>query len=1051
MLRLISKIIALVFALALLVIGALSVALPRLVNTEEFRTALHEGAAEALGTPIEWSALDAGVVPLRLTISDPVLVAEAANRDQARLTATKVDLRLSALALLQNKLQVDSLVLSGVELVVTRTPEGFVLPVASGSAEAESAASESSPGEGETEGADESGSSPETQPVEEEALQLALRRFLIEDSRIVVRDETLPRVLEWEFEDVRLEATGDSLDQPLALDLIASVSANGREAGGLEVLGEIALAGLYDLDVTLDGLQLNELQPYVQDATLAGALSGTIRLEGAEGVVSKVETDLEIVEMLVTSFGLDLVGRLDLKANQTLDQPVDFDAALDLGSEGRANIAGKMALDGALDAIIDLKSLELAPYAALAGQEMQVSGQASGRVEVATTADGGLARLETDLKIANARYADAALALGGTLDLALGLNGLEPTDPVRFDIALSLDDDGGLIDAEGKATMGGAVDAKLVLANVDLAPMAPWVPAGTKIAGRLTGDADLAMNADRVIERVSAKLAVAEARVVSDPLDVSGRFDLDIGRVGNEPIQLTAGLKLDDGSALVVEGTSTEAGVVDINAKLETFDLAIARPFLPDPEMKLAGLATGTGRLVGDAAAPEFLSFDVGVEGGAFVTEDYSVEGPFLAVIKVKEPMSRPRGRIDLDLTAASLRYLDQFSKPAGTRAEMTTRFVPEESGEIVFESKLKLRDIDEILLQGAIGDTTSVAVTTTNFNLKGWSEIFPVLEPYAVDGVIAVEGLGVELVEGAPSQFGGRISLRGVGLSVPNAGQVRLRGTILGEGNRIRTQGLKALVGGVVIGIKGAIEDPLGEGRFDLAIATQGEAETNDLLSNLTTTKDTVFGALDFNGQVTGRLDGPNGVADTLDGKVRFSIGEGKGGRLRGVSILRTVLDQIPLLGGAARLSQPFRGGRSVDDYFTERFDVIEGDFALGEGKVVAETLRLAYPGYEARLQGPMRLSNLEIDMTGEILLKGDLVSALGGLAGANLAERKPIRIELARVTNTLNDPKVVMTKSTLAAVPKLLFQATGLDTITLGIGKGVGKAIDRVMGGGN
>ena len=108
MLRLIPKIIALTLALALVVIGGISVALPRLVNTEEFRAALHESAAEALGTPIEWSALDAGVVPLRLTISDPVLIAEATNRDQARLTAAKVDLRLSAMALLQNKLQVDS-------------------------------------------------------------------------------------------------------------------------------------------------------------------------------------------------------------------------------------------------------------------------------------------------------------------------------------------------------------------------------------------------------------------------------------------------------------------------------------------------------------------------------------------------------------------------------------------------------------------------------------------------------------------------------------------------------------------------------------------------------------------------------------------------------------------------------------------------------------------------------------------------------------------------------------------------------------------------------
>ena len=715
MLRLIPKIIALTLALALVVIGGISVALPRLVNTEEFRAALHESAAEALGTPIEWSALDAGVVPLRLTISDPVLIAEATNRDQARLTAAKVDLRLSAMALLQNKLQVDSLVLSGVELIVTRTPEGLILPISAGPEEGEAIGPDSLP----------SPRSPQGTPdVKEEALQLALRRFVIEDSRIVVRDETLSRVVEWQFEGVRVVATGDSLDQPLALDLIASVAANGRDAGDIAVLGDVSLAGLYDLDVTLEALQLAELQPYIQDATIAGALSGTIRMEGAEGVVSKVETDLEVAQMVVKSFGLDLVGEFDLEANQTLDQPADFEAMLDLGSEGSAKIVGKMGLNGALDAVIDLTSFELAPYAGLAGQEMDVSGRASGRVEVATTADAGLARLETDLKIVNARYADAALALEGTLDLVLELDGLEPADPVRFDIALALDDGGGLIDAEGKATMGGAVDVKLVLANLDLASMAPWVPAGTKIAGRLTGDADLAMNAERVIERVSAKLAVAEARVVSDPLEVSGRLDLDIGRVGNEPIQLTADLKLDDGSALTATGTSTETGVVDIKASFETFDLAIARPFLPDPEMKLAGLASGTGRLVGDAAAPEFLSFEVGVEAGAFVTEDYSVEGPFLAVIKIKEPLSRPRGRIDLDLTGASLRYLDQFSKPAGMRAEMTTRFVPEESGEIVFESKLKLRDIDEILLQGAIGETTSVAVTTRKFNRKRRSRI---------------------------------------------------------------------------------------------------------------------------------------------------------------------------------------------------------------------------------------------------------------------------------------------------------------------------------------
>jgi hypothetical protein len=133
------------------------------------------------------------------------------------------------------------------------------------------------------------------------------------------------------------------------------------------------------------------------------------------------------------------------------------------------------------------------------------------------------------------------------------------------------------------------------------------------------------------------------------------------------------------------------------------------------------------------------------------------------------------------------------------------------------------------------------------------------------------------------------------------------------------------------------------------------------------------------------------------------------------------------------------------VDDYFTEEFEVIEGEFVIGGGRVDARTLRLSYPGYEARLEGPVRLATLEADMTGEVLLKADLVSAIAGLGGNVQAAREPIRIPLARVTGTLDAPEITMTSETLAAVPKLLFQATGLDTLTLG----VGRALERALGG--
>ncbi len=1043
MLKLISKLIVALFAVVLLLLGVAAIALPRVINTDEFHEVLRASAAQALGTPVEWSNVEAGLLPLRLIIAEPMVLAGSADREDARLTAKSIDLRLSALAFLARRIQVDSLVVHGLELVITRTRDGFVLPIRNGDAETdpasapEPATSIPPPADG-------------SNDADDAAFEIAIRKILISDSRLIVHDQTLPRPIEWRFEDIRFEAIGDSIEQPMTVEFSSRLANGERDIGGLTTSGRVSFAGVYDLEVGFEELLLAELQPYIADVTLSGALSGQVSIEGAGDVVSRVAVDLAVEDMRVKTFGLDLVGRLDLEARQTRKHPIEFEAALDLGAGGKVAMQGSMTLEGAVDARLALSSLEIEPFARLAGDEIAISGTASGRVELAASAADGLSHLTTDLKIENARYSDAVTDIGGALNLVLGLEGLGPDDPVRFDVGLAIDG-GGHVDAEGMATLAGLIDAKIVLGGVALARVAAWMPEGTRVEGTLTGDADIRVTPERKIERLAAKLRIDSARFVSDPVDVAGAFDLELGLLGEGRIQLAAGLRLDDGSQLEVEGTSTVAGVVDLDATFESFDLALVAPFLPDPEMLLAGSASGTGRLVGEVTAPEFLSLDLGIEDGAFKTSEYSVEGPFLVTVKVKEPLSRPRGRIELDLTAARVQYLDQFTKRAGMRAEMTTRFMSEDSGEIIFESKLKLRDIDEILLQGVIGETTSISVTTPRFNLKGWSEVLPVLAEYEADGVIALDGVGVELIDGAPSRFGGRIALRGVGLTVPDAGRVRLRGSILGEGTRIRTKGLKALVAGATVGIQGAVEDPFGEGRFDLSIQTIGEVEVDDLLRELAGSGGILFGLLDLRGEVHGRWGAEEGLMESLVGDLHFTVGEKGGGRLRGVSLLQTILDQIPLLGGAARLSSPFRGDQSVDDYFEDRFEVIEGDLDLASGRVVARLLRLAYPAYEVRLTGPMRLRDLQIDMTGELLLKDDLASVVGGIAGARMDEREPIRIPLARVTNTLDDPHVEMTAATLAAIPKLLFQASGLDTLTLGIGKSLGEAIGRVLGDGN
>jgi len=807
------KVIALVVVVGVLLVGVLAVALPRLVNSDQFRMALRESASETLGTPVEWEGLDVGLLPLRLTISAPVLVAANGNPDEARLTAESVDLRLALIPLFSGRVEVDSLVLRGVELVVTRTLEGFLLPTAGQDEDSDAAGSDNP--------------TPVPTPVEEtqeaETFELALRRIEILESRIIIRDRTLIQPIEWRLEDLAFEAKGSSASEPLEIQLTANIRSGAKEVGRVQSAGMVNLAGLYDLEIELEKLQIAEFQPYLPGPTVSGTLSGRIALDGETSKLSGLDLDLRLDQMAIRTTGLDLAGGLTLKVSQTLGEPVAFALVVDSERGGQAEIDGSLTFE-----------------------------------------EGGSTRFKTGLAISD-----------------------------------------------------------------------------------------------------------------------GGRFD--------------------------IEGTSSAEGVLDLRAEIEAFDLAIAEPFLPDPKIELAGRATGQARLVGPAASPELVSLELAVESGLLRMPDYLVEGPFLAKLRIDSPLSgQPQGRIDLDLTESRLEYQDQFNKPAGTRAEMTTTFSSKASGEIEFESRIKLRDINEILLQGAVGDSTSLELTVSNLNLEGWSDLLPALEPYDVAGIVHFDGLGVELIDDSPSLFDGRITLEGLSLSLPDADRLRIEGAIVGQGTRIRTQELRVLMGGMTVGISGAIEDPLDEARFELSVKSIGEAEANDFFSTMTGKKD-------------------------------------KGGRLRGVSILQTVLDQIPLLGGAARLTQKFRSGRSVDDYFTEHFEIIEGDIEFGEGQADAKKLRLAYEGYEVLLRGPIRLRDLTIDMTGELLLKEDLLEVLGGHGDEDPAKREPIRIPLARVTNTLSDPKVEMTADTLAAIPKLLLQGAALDKLAVG----VGRALGRLLGG--
>ncbi|MBC8188243.1 MAG: DUF748 domain-containing protein [Proteobacteria bacterium] len=555
------KVAVALVAVGLLVIAMVAILLPRLVQHDDFQATLREAAAEALGASVEWQSLEAGIFPPRLTIRSAVLEATSMNQDAASIRAASIDLRLSVLAILQSRVEVDSLVVRGAEIVVTRTAEGLVFPVGG----------ERSAGDFVPHSADSS------------SFDLAIRRVSVSGSRIIVRDQTLSAAVEWRFEDFELEAGSRIRSLSLEVKMAARIENQERDAGRIGVNGTVQLDGTFDLEIQFDELLVAAFNEYIRSAqadaetetAVTGVLSGRISVAGTASELAKVDLDVTVPTLVVRAPGVEFAGQLRLQGNRIDNGPIAFAAYFEPNAGEGAEFAGHWSVDGRLDAL----------------------------------------------------------------------------------------------------------------------------------------------------------------------------------------------LKFSKGGRVALEGLAGQDRRVDLHAEIEKLDLSLAKLFLPDPAMELGGIATGKARLVGPAGSPDFLRIDMRVESGLLRVPEYEVAGPIQIEMEIESPLSqKPKGRIDVDLTAASVDYQGQFTKRTGLRAEMTTTFAPDASGEIGFESRIKLRDLDEILLQGAFGDSVSVAISSTSIALEGWSEVFPILamdQPY---GALLFDAIEIESKGCSPARFRRRDGCEGCG-----------------------------------------------------------------------------------------------------------------------------------------------------------------------------------------------------------------------------------------------------------------------------------------------
>ena len=115
--KIIRRIILAFMASLVLLIGVLTLVLPRLISSDEFRAALNEHVTETYGASIEWQSIEARLLPPRLLMESPALIASTGNPDEARMAAESADLRLALFPIFAGRFEIDSLILRGVDLI----------------------------------------------------------------------------------------------------------------------------------------------------------------------------------------------------------------------------------------------------------------------------------------------------------------------------------------------------------------------------------------------------------------------------------------------------------------------------------------------------------------------------------------------------------------------------------------------------------------------------------------------------------------------------------------------------------------------------------------------------------------------------------------------------------------------------------------------------------------------------------------------------------------------------------------------------------------------
>jgi len=290
--RLLVRLLLALVVVLTLVLGALAYLAPRLIERPEVRERIVAAARDATGRELHYQKLDVGLLPPRLLALG---VSLEGRPGQPPLGAERVELEVALLPLLARTVLVDTLVVSGAELELTRTAQGIELPIQT--AKPAEKKREKAPRE------DQAGAS---------GVSVAVREVRIERTRLALVDRSVQPAAEWKLDGVTARLAGRMGEgTPIAFDVDAKLG-----QAPLHAEGQLTLAGSFDAKLAIDDFALAALGPY---------LPPPLRLAGSADLVLAAKGELE---RFSGPLALDL-SAAEISRGESFRKPAGERAALD--------------------------------------------------------------------------------------------------------------------------------------------------------------------------------------------------------------------------------------------------------------------------------------------------------------------------------------------------------------------------------------------------------------------------------------------------------------------------------------------------------------------------------------------------------------------------------------------------------------------------------------------------------------------------------------------------------------------------------------------------